>query len=462
MLQNILLFDTNRQIIETLRKALEGRGCEVRSSFGLNEVHSRLRDGGFDALLMGPGVVDILTQGEVSSLARQLSGAPAFIFVPSASPVSWKEHLKSVGIHWIPWPCNEAELFDALSLDTVPGALPEEGLQPSSEESGAELLGDSAVMQSLRETLAMVAQTDAPVLLRGETGTGKELAARFIHQQGPGRRHRWVAVNCAALAESLLESELFGHEKGAFTGAVRQKMGKFEFAGNGTLFLDEIGEMAPHLQAKMLRILDDKAFERVGGNRTLKAECRIVAASNIDFTAAIREKRFREDLYYRLNVVSVDLPPLRERREDIPALVSHFLRKYSLRFDKTVYKVSPQLMDELQQKPWPGNVRELENTIKSGVILSRDSSLSLPGSAKAHSEKTSPSQPGIVPQDGESLKEYREKVLLHYDRLYFEKILRENKGHISRSAQQAGIDRKTFYRILAPLGIDPAKFKVRK
>jgi Nif-specific regulatory protein len=232
-----------------------------------------------------------------------------------------------------------------------------------------DMIGESPRMREVYQFLAKVAPTDSTVLIRGESGTGKELAARALHRNSPRAAKPFVAINCAALAETLLESELFGHERGAFTGAIAQKKGKLELAEGGTLFLDEMGELAPPLQAKLLRVLQEREFERVGGTRPIKADVRVIAATNRDLEGAIAQSSFRQDLYFRLNVVSLRMPPLRERREDIPLLAGYFVAKYSQRCKRQVRGISAQARTRLLSYDWPGNVRELENAIERAVVL---------------------------------------------------------------------------------------------
>jgi Nif-specific regulatory protein len=231
------------------------------------------------------------------------------------------------------------------------------------------MVGESPVMRQVYQLISKVAPTDSTVLIQGESGTGKELAARAIHQNSKRANKPFMAVNCAALAESLLESELFGHEKGAFTGAVTQKKGRLETADGGTLFLDEVGEISPTLQVKLLRVLQEREFERVGGTRTIKVDIRLVAATNQDLEQVIEQGTFRQDLYYRLNVVSIEMPPLRSRREDIPLLASYFVEKYSAKCNRKVSGISAEARARLREYDWPGNVRELENAIERAVVL---------------------------------------------------------------------------------------------
>ena len=232
-----------------------------------------------------------------------------------------------------------------------------------------EIVGTHAAMQKLYRLVAQVARTTATVLITGESGTGKELIARAVHRQGPRRDTPFVPVNPAAVAETLIESELFGHEKGAFTGAYQRKLGKLELAQGGSLFLDEIGMLKAELQAKLLRVLQEREIERVGGTRAIKIDVRVIAATNVDLKQAVARGAFREDLYYRLNVVPIEVPPLRERIEDLPLLVEHFVRQYGQQFGKRVQGLSPEALTALSEYRWPGNVRELQNVVERCVVL---------------------------------------------------------------------------------------------
>ena len=241
-----------------------------------------------------------------------------------------------------------------------------------------EVIGQSAAIQKVLRQVEQVAPTDSSVLVRGETGTGKELVAQAIHRLSPRRGHLMVKVNCAALPSGLVESELFGREKGAYTGAMTRQIGRFEVADGSTLFLDEIGELSLEVQAKLLRVLETGEFERLGSPRTIKVDVRLIAATNRDLVEEVRKGRFREDLYYRLNVFPIRVPPLRERAEDIPLLVWTFLEEFSARMGKKITQVPRQTMEALQRHPWPGNVRELRNVIEHGAILTTGDTLQVP------------------------------------------------------------------------------------
>jgi transcriptional regulator with GAF, ATPase, and Fis domain len=241
-----------------------------------------------------------------------------------------------------------------------------------------EIAGTSLAIRNVLEAVNRVAATDSTVIVYGETGTGKELVARAIHRRSQHRRGPLVNVNCAAIPAGLLESELFGHERGAFTGALARRTGRFEFAQDGSLFLDEIGEMALEMQPKLLRLLQEREFERVGGSKTLRSNARLVAATNRDLCALVRERRFREDLYYRLNVFPIYLPPLRERREDIPLLADQFIQRFAARMNKSFTRISRSAMARLVEHDWPGNVRELQNVLERAVILAEGPELEVP------------------------------------------------------------------------------------
>jgi len=285
-----------------------------------------------------------------------------------------------------------------------------------------------------------VAGTDATILLQGESGTGKSLVAKAIHHLS-GRKGPFVELNCAAIPETLIESELFGHEKGAFTGAVNAKRGKFELAQNGTMFLDEIGEMPLSAQAKFLRILQEKAFERVGGTTTLNTSARIIAATNQDLMAGIREKRFREDLYYRLNVFPINLPPLRDRLESVQVLTDYLVRSISMRVGKRVSEISKDTLRQIKSYEWPGNVRELHNVIERAIILSRDSRLTLP------SLTTSPVEiaPGSATKRLRSLRDLEKEAI--------EETIRETDGHRRNAAKILGISIRTLQYKLKEYGL---------
>jgi len=265
---------------------------------------------------------------------------------------------------------------DLLMIDRFPSPEPTDHHETRRQpQHYGELLGTSEKMREVRELISRVADTDVTVLVRGESGTGKELVARGIHAASPRRDRTFVKVNCAALPSELLESELFGFERGAFTGAIQHKPGKFEFANHGTMFLDEISEMAPALQAKLLQVLQDGEFARLGGRQDVRVDVRVVAATNRDLEGAVADGQFREDLFFRLNVVCITLPPLRQRRDEIPALTESFLRRYAEHYNKPPFALATDALRLFAEYDWPGNVRELENLVKRMVILGTDAQI---------------------------------------------------------------------------------------
>ncbi len=306
------------------------------------------------------------------------------------------------------------------------------------------IVGRSPQMLQVYKTIGRVSQSRSTILITGESGTGKELVARAIHFNSGRSSGPFVPVDCSSLAETLLESELFGHVRGAFTGAVAAKKGLFEEADGGTCFLDEIGDIGPAVQAKLLRVLQEHEIKKVGGTETTKIDVRIVAATNQDLEELVAEKKFREDLFYRLNVVSLHLPSLRERSEDIPLLADHFLRKYAAENNKPICRISPEAMEVLLHYSWPGNVRELENVLERAGTLCR-SNIILPGDLPRRLQvEPSPAAPVNLPS---------RIPLSELEKLYIQKVLEETGGNKKRAADILGIDRRTLYRMATRLGL---------
>jgi DNA-binding NtrC family response regulator len=328
-------------------------------------------------------------------------------------------------------------------LEENRAARAREGEKPTRIES---IVGASPAMLDVYKMVARVAPTMSTVLVVGESGTGKELVARAIHTHSPRTAGPFVAVNCTALTESLLESELFGHAKGAFTGAVASKRGIFEEALGGTVFLDEIGDVAAKMQAQLLRVLQEGEIRRVGGSEPIKVDVRVVAATNKELEEEVKAGRFREDLYFRINVVTIRLPPLRERPSDIPLLVDHFLAKYAARERRADAGVAPAAMALLQRYAWPGNVRELENVIERALALSKDGVI-LPSDLPPEIAQAGGDGTVAAPATAGGLADDR-PTLAELERRYIDLILRETGGNKKRAAEILGIDRRTLYRTL--------------
>jgi formate hydrogenlyase transcriptional activator len=326
----------------------------------------------------------------------------------------------------------------------------EEGICPEAGFSG--IVGKSSALREVLQLVEMVADTDSTVLLLGETGTGKELIARAIHDRSRRKDRNFVKLNCAAIPSGLLESELFGHERGAFTGAITQKIGRLELADQGSLFLDEIGDIPLELQPKLLRVLQEREFERLGSTRTKRVDVRIVAATHRDLEEMIRGKQFRSDLYYRLNVFPISLPPLRERREDIALLVRHFVRQFAQRMNKTIDAISSETMQALTRYPWPGNIRELQNVIERSVVVSQNRNLSVKKSWLSH--ESLQTELATSPLFKRSALE---------DRAMIGAALAEARGRVSGpsgAAAKLGIPPSTLESKIRALNIDKYQFRV--
>jgi len=323
------------------------------------------------------------------------------------------------------------------------------------EEPGfRKIVGSSEKIKDVFESIKVVTASDVPVLIQGETGTGKELVARAIHYRGPRRRFPFFPVNCAAIPETLLESELFGHERGAFTGAVERRKGKFEMANGGTLFLDEIGEMPLSLQAKILRVIEDHTFRRVGGNELLRSDVRIISATNKDLVEEVRKANFRDDLYYRLSVFPIFLPPLRERKNDIPELVEYFLQRAAVEMGQPAKRVSAEAMELLRNAPWPGNVRELQNVLKRAALLAsgdviEPQHLAVPGAR-------GPGESDAMDDIEDILSNLQKGQIVPLDKIeevFIRQAIKITRGNITEAANSLGVSRSTIYRKMQEYGL---------
>jgi len=456
----LLVADDDPAVRQSLERTLTREGYGVVLAPDGQAALDRLRQGGIDLLLSDlkmPG----LTGLELLKQAREAAPDVDVILLTAFGTVEEAVRaMKDGAIDFLTKPLQRAQLVRVIrqalerrSLIQQNRAL-KERLDDLLREGNA--IGVSYAFKQMMTLVGQVADSSASVLIQGESGTGKELAARAIHDRSPRRQGPFVAVNCAALPETLLESELFGYEKGAFTGAGNRKEGRFELADGGTLFLDEVADLSPVTQPKILRVLQEGEFERVGGTRTLRVDVRIVTATNQDLTQLVRDKRFREDLFYRLNVITITTPPLRDRREDIPVLAQHFLRLYAAKNNRKLDGVSDGAMSCLEAYAWPGNVRELENVIERAVVLARGTAIeveNLPANVTERSVmfkrdelESGSAVAGDTPggvftiRVGTPLAEVEQRLL--------EETLRMNKGNRSLTAKQLGIDPKTVFRKL--------------
>ena len=369
----ILIMDDEAQERHRIGSFLKHRGYEVTALESVAEAMTAMQRDRYDVFLTDcniPGVDALQTSGE----ARRINPDMAVIIMTSFGTIETAVKAIRAGAYdYLPKPIDLEQLVVLINRISERQSLLRENasLREQLRERYAfeQITSTSHAMEEVMNMAGRVASSNATVLLRGESGTGKELIARAIHYHSPRASQPLIKVNCAALPETLLESELFGHEKGAFTGAAGKRIGRFEAADKGTLFLDEIGDIPLSVQVKLLRVLQEKEFERIGGNETIKTDVRLVAATNRDLEKAMKDGSFREDLYYRLNVVTVAIPPLRDRKEDIPALMEHFIKKYSMENKKKITGVTAEARDLLMRYSYPGNVRELENIIERAVVL---------------------------------------------------------------------------------------------
>jgi two-component system NtrC family response regulator len=372
----ILVVDDEPAQRELVGGFLRKHGFEVVEAGGGKEAVARFKQEAFDLVLTDQRMPD-LSGLEVLEAVRSTSPETAVVIITAYGTIETAvSAVKAGAADYLTKPLNLDDLLHRVHRVRERQRLVAENRElreALAERHRVEgIIGDSGRMQEVLSLVRRVAPSDATVLIRGESGTGKELIARALHYASPRAAGPLVKVNCAALAESLLEAELFGHEKGAFTGAVASRKGRFELADGGSLFLDEIGDLPPHLQVKLLRVLQEREFERVGSSRPIKVDVRLLAATHRNLEALVREGRFREDLYYRINVVTIMLPPLRERREDLPPLIEHFLRAFAGKNGKTVRGLTREAREALLRYDYPGNIRELENLMERAVVLTRD------------------------------------------------------------------------------------------
>lgn len=435
---HILLVEDDLSHCTILQALISGWGYRVSVAHNGRQTLEQVRAQPFDLILSDVRMAEMDGIAALKAIKSYNPAIPILIMTAYSNVESAVEAIKAGAYDYLTKPLD----FDTLQL-TLARALEHTSLKSENQDLKQRLrfdqqnfIGRSEPMRKLLEMIAMIAPSDATVLISGESGTGKELIARAVHANSLRKERPLVSINCAALSESLLESELFGHEKGAFTGADKRREGRFMEADQGTLFLDEIGEVSPLMQAKLLRAIQEREIQRVGSNQTLSVDVRLIAATNRDLLADVEAGRFRQDLYYRLNVVTVDSPPLRARREDIPLLAMHFLVKFAERNRKPVKGFTPLAMDMLLKYPWPGNVRELENSVERGVILLSGDFISekeLPLSISQCVDVQPDRQCGQAIQP---LEQVEKQAILA--------ALEQTAGNKTEAAKQLGITRKTL------------------
>jgi two-component system response regulator HydG len=454
----LLVADDDPAVRQSLERTLAREGYTVVLAPDGHAALERVRLGGIDLVLADlkmPGLNGLELLREVKAVSPDLDVVLLSAFGTVEEAV---KAMKDGAVDFLTKPFQRAQLIRIIRKALERRALIQENkaLQQRLDDllRHGHYIGSSPAFRRMMMLVDQVANSSATVLIHGESGTGKEGAARAIHERSPRRTGPFVAVNCAALPETLLESELFGYEKGAFTGAATRKEGRFELADGGTLFLDEVADLSPVTQPKILRVLQEGEFERVGGTRTLRVDVRIVAASNQDLDALVREKRFREDLYYRLNVIRITAPPLRDRREDVAVLAQHFLRLYAAKNNRRLEGFSEDAVACLEAYGWPGNVRELENVVERAVVLARGEVVEtsdLPDNIAERSVMLDRDDAGAGAAGAAPDGYFRIRVgttLAEVEQRLLEETLRLTKGNKSLAAKVLGIDPKTVFRKL--------------
>ncbi|MDE3137850.1 MAG: sigma-54-dependent Fis family transcriptional regulator [Acidobacteriota bacterium] len=451
MSRSILIVDDEPGIRSSLGSILREEGYNVEAVASGEECVDAVRNGHFDLVLLDVWLPKMDGLATIERLL-ELDSTPMVIMISGHASIETAVRATKLGA----FDFIEKPLALEKTMLAVKNALENLRLEEENRRLRAELersyhiLGDSVPMKALRQLIALTAPTNSRVLIYGESGTGKELVARALHAQSPRSSRAFVEVNCAAIPEELIESELFGHSKGSFTGATENKVGKFQKADGGTLFLDEVGDMSLKTQAKVLRVLEEQRFEPVGSNEPVRVDVRVIAATNKRLEEEISRGTFREDLFYRLNVIPVSVPPLRERTEDIPILAAHFLEEYSAAYGRRPKELSPAAVSVLLRYPWPGNVRELKNVIERLVIMSPQETIE-PHHLPPELFRGAPKEPQSV---AATLQEARSA----YEREFILRKLEENQWNMTRTAAALGLERSHLYRKMKTLGIsaDPA------
>jgi len=473
----VLIVDDEKALVLAIKGLLAKEGYQVETAFSGEEAIRLVETGNFHVVITDLSLGGI-TGLQVLERARAIDPDVAVVMITAyGSEKVAVQAMKLGAADYLPKPFDNDELRVVVRRVMETALLKRDHRRLLEQVQGAysfeQIVGTSPVMQRIFATIDKIADTDVTVLIRGDSGTGKELVANALHYRSPRRSKPMIKMNCAALNRELVESELFGHEKGSFTGAVTRREGKFEAANGGTLFLDEVGDMPLETQAKLLRAIQEKEFERVGGNQPIKVDVRLLAATNHDLEQAVRRGHFREDLYYRLRVVELVIPPLAERREDIPLLVDHFLKQAAQRFHREAKPLAGDALRACLTHEWRGNVRELRSAVEQALLLASGAEITgvdlLPSSfaAEPEVERTSHAagngssaehhlaaahEPGHAAR---SFRDAKEKLIGDFERRFLIDALKRNGGNITRAAEEIGMYRQSFQQKMRELGITP-------
>ena len=445
--QDVLVVDDETVIRKGISRALEKRGLFTRVAANGKEALALMSDYNFDLVLLDIRMPD-MDGLDVLSLIRKKYPKTQVIMITGYPTIDTAVHCVKLGaLDYLVKPFRLEDLDAALNKTERPQSVPNKSVAESNDlkidSSKNLIIGQSSPMKAIFDKIIRVAQSDTTVLISGESGTGKELVARAIHTNSHRKDNEFLAIDCSSLVETLLESELFGHVKGSFTGASQTKHGFFELANLGTFFFDEIGNLSMNIQAKLLRVIQEREFMKVGGQQKIQLDIRIISASNVSLKKLVEAGTFRQDLYYRLSVVPIRLPPLRKRREDIPILIDHFLNKFCKKINKPVPDISPEAMDILKEYAWPGNVRELEHTMERILILEDTDVICGRDLPSFISKRQGEFQ--MFTEEPSSLEELEKR--------YIRFVLRRTKGKKTKAAEILGINRKTLGLKIKKYGI---------
>ncbi len=442
-MKKILIADDELNMLLVLEAMLEKEGYDVITAGDGVEALNLLEGDDIAVIVTDLKMPKLDGLGLLSRVVKEYPSIPVIIITAHGTVETAVEALKKGAFDYITKPFEQEDLKNIIRKAFKTHSLSDDELVVGPDEIDRyDIIGQSEPMIRIYDVIKKVAPTTTTILITGETGTGKELIANAIHNNSPRRADPFIKINCAAIAENLLESELFGYEKGAFTGAVNRKPGRFELAHKGTLFLDEVGELPKDMQVKLLRVIQDQEFERVGGLRTIKVDVRLITATNRDLLQEVKEQRFREDLYYRLNVLPIHIPPLRERKDDIALLMDYFLDKFNKKLNRSVTGMDQQVRDVFINYEWPGNIRELENLIERLVLLAQGQTLTLADLPPEVLSGKSPHLPFDPGKNGKSFKDIIRSSTEEIEKQMIVKTLEACDGNVSRAAKELGLSRK--------------------
>jgi len=448
--KKILVVDDEVNMRLVLKAMLTKEGYEVETAADGLEALALLKRHDVTACVTDLRMPRLDGMGLLNRMAEEYPAVPVILITAHGTVATAVDALKKGAFDYITKPFDQEELKRVIGKAVKTRVLGDEEVQlPPAEIDRSEIVGTGAQMAKIFEVIRKVAPSTTTVLITGETGTGKELVANAIHAGSPRRHNPFIKINCSAIAENLIESELFGYEKGAFTGAVSSKPGRFELAHKGTLFLDEIGDLPREMQVKLLRVIQDQEFERVGGIQTIKVDVRLVTATNRNLHQEVREGRFREDLFYRLNVMPIHVPPLRERKEDIPALLDYFIGKFNRKLDRHIAGADPEVLELLQEHDWPGNIRELENLVERLVLMAKGDVIVMADVPAELIEAVEIREPAAGNGDRRSIKELIREKTEDIEKQMIVRVLAECEGNISKAARELGLSRRGLHLKLA-------------